>query len=300
MFPMSIVSIVPRSIVCSLMIVGCFCNLAQAEDMKITPDVVYGHKFGMALTLDVFQPTGDANGAGVLFMVSGGWFSHWAPPEKMQGFIKPLMDKGFTVFAVRHGSSPKYSLPEIVEDVRRSVRYVRLHAEKFDVDPKRLGVYGMSAGGHLSLLLGTASDHGDADSKDPVLRVSDRVRAVVAWVPPTDLRIMAWEAPESLPAYKNFPALDLSLDEAAKASPLVHVTPDDPPTLVMAGAKDDLVPIKHSEEIHDAFEAQNVPNRLIVFENSGHGFQKEDQRKAMREMATWFEKYLVEKQETKP
>jgi acetyl esterase/lipase len=267
-----------------------------AEEVKVRPDVVYGHKDGMALTLDLFQPGVDANGAGVLFLVSGGWFSHWAPPDKMQGFVKPLTDKGFTVFAVRHGSSPRYSLPEIVEDVRRSVRYVRLHAMEYGVDPNRLGVYGMSAGGHLSLLLGTASDNGDADSEDPVLRVSDRVRAVVAWVPPTDLRTMVWKSPESLPAYKNYPALDLPLDQAAKVSPLVHVTPDDPPSLVLSGAKDNLVPIKHSEEIRDAFEAQHVPNRLIVFENSGHGFQKEDQQKAMREMANWFEKHLLEKQ----
>jgi acetyl esterase/lipase len=276
------------------------CNLVQAEEVNITPDVVYGHKFGMALTLDAFQPADNANGTGVLFMVSGGWFSKWTPPESMLPITKPLTDKGFTVFTVRHGSSPKYSIPEIVEDVRRSVRFIRLNAERFDVDPDRLGVYGMSAGGHLSLMLGTASDEGDANSKDPVLQVSDRVSAVVAWVPPTDLRIAVWEAPESLPAYKNFPALDLSIDEAAKVSPLVHVTPDDPPTLVLSGAKDQLVPIKHSEDICDAFEKQNVTNKLIVFENAGHGFQKADMQKAMSEMVTWFEQHLIEKQETKP
>ena len=109
------------------------CTCANAREVNITPDVVYGHKFGMALTFDVFQPE-DANGAGVLFMVSGGWFSRWAPPETMQNFTKPLTDKGFTVFTVRHGSSPKYSIPEIVKDVRRSVRYIRFHADQFDVD----------------------------------------------------------------------------------------------------------------------------------------------------------------------
>ena len=268
--------------------------------VKITPDVVYGHKFGMALTLDVFQPEDHANGAGVLFMVSGGWFSRWAPAEKMEGFTRPLTDKGFTVFVVRHGSSPKYALPEIVQDVRRSVRFVRLHAKEYGVDPNRLGVYGMSAGGHLALLLGTASDQGDANSKDPVLRVNDRVQAVVAWVPPTDLRTLVWKAPESLPVYKNFPALDLPIDEAAKVSPLMHVTPDDPPTLVLSGAKDKLVPIQQSKKIRAAFEAKHVPNKLLVYENSGHGFQKEDRQKAMAEMVAWFEKYLNGKPKAKP
>ena len=233
-------------------------------------------------------------------MVSGGWFSRWTPPEKMQGFTQPLTDQGFTVFSVRHGSSPKFSIPEVVEDVRRSVRYIRLNAERFGVDPDRLGVYGMSAGGHLALMLGTASDNGDAESEDPVLRASDRVKAVVAMVPPTDLRIAVWDAPESLPAYKNFPALDLPIDEAAKYSPLLHVTPDDPPTLVVSGVKDKLVPIKHSEDIRDALEAQNVPNKLILFENSGHGFQPEDLKTTMSAMAAWFEKHLAAQEEAKP
>ena len=152
-------------------------RLYAEEDVRITPDVVYGHKHGMALTMDVFQPR-QGNGVGVLLMVSGGWFSKWSPPEKAMGMFKPLLDKGFTVFTVRHGSSPKYVIPEIVKDVRRSVRFVRLNAKDFHVDPERLGVCGFSAGGHLSLLLGTASDDGDPDSKDEVLRVSDRVAAV--------------------------------------------------------------------------------------------------------------------------
>jgi len=130
--------------------------------------------------------------------------------------------------------------------------------------------------------------------------VNDRVQAVVAWVPPTDLRTLVWKAPESLPVYKNFPALDLPIDEAAKVSPLVHVTPDDPPTLVLSGAKDKLVPIQQSKKIRAAFEAKHVPNKLLVYENSGHGFQKEDRQKAMAEMVAWFEKYLNGKPKAKP
>lgn len=269
-------------------------NRVHAQDLTITPDVVYGHKHGMALTFDVFQPVEDAKGVGVLFIVSGGWYSSWQPPEKMQGFTKPLTDKGFTVFAVRHGSSPKYALPEIVEDVRRSVRFIRLNAEQYGVDPERLGVYGGSAGGHLSLMLGTASDEGDAKASDPVLRVSDRVAAVVALVPPTDLRICVWESPESLPAYKGFPALDLPLSEAGKVSPLVHVSPDDPPTLVISGVQDKLVPIRHSHDIRKAFEEHHVINKLVLFEEAGHGFAGETFAKAMQELVAWFEKHLLQ------
>jgi acetyl esterase/lipase len=229
----------------------------------------------------------------VLFMVSGGWYSRWQPPEQAQAGFKPLTDKGFTVFAVRHGSSPKFSIPEAVEDVRRSVRFIRRNAERFAVDPKRLGVYGASAGGHLSLMLGTASDEGNADDKDPVLQTGDRVQAVVAWVAPTDLRVMVWAAPDHLPAYDRYPALDLDLEAAAGFSPLLHATSDDAPTLLVVGDQDELVPMKHSQQILTAFQKENVPSRLIVLEGAGHGFRGQDRDRAVSELVAWFEEYLV-------
>ena len=99
-------------------VLGAVSIVRAADDVKITPDVVYGHKHGMALTFDVYTPQSNANRAGVLFMVSGGWYSQWSPPEKTLPMFKPMLDAGFTVFAVRHGSSPKFGIPEAVEDVR--------------------------------------------------------------------------------------------------------------------------------------------------------------------------------------
>lgn len=277
-----------------LLLVISTSDRVAANDVKITPDVVYGHKFGLAMTLDVFQPRQDKNRAAVLFMVSGGWYSRWSEPDRSAVNFKPLTDKGFTVFAVRHGSSPRFSIPEAVEDVRRSVRFIRSEANQFGIDPNRIGVYGASAGGHLSLMLGTASDEGDSQARDPVLRFSDRVQAVVAWVAPTDLRIMVWDAPNHLPAYEKFPALELDVKTAAVHSPLVHVSPDDPPTLLIVGAKDELVPIQHSEQIHAAFNGQNVTSALIVLENATHGFRGDDRRRAINELVEWFETHLLD------
>jgi acetyl esterase/lipase len=267
-------------------------NSLHAE-VTISPDVVYGHKDGLAMTFDVFTPTENANGAAVLFMVSGGWYSSWAPPEQTQVLFVPLTSKGFTVFAVRHGSSPRFSIPDAVADVRRSVRFIRMNAERFKIDPNRIGVFGMSAGGHLSLMLGTASDEGQADAKDPVERISDRVNAVVAYVAPTDLRIMVKDAPDRLPAYARFPALDLDMKNAEADSPLVHVTADDAPTLLLAGDKDDLVPVAHSRNIQAAFEQAKVTSRLIEFAGAGHGFQGDDAKQATEAMVAWFETHLA-------
>lgn len=284
-----------RTLVLSLLFIIPSTAFGADPAVEITPDVVYGHKDGLAMTFDVFAPKKDANGAGILFMVSGGWYSNWAPPEQMRPFFEPLTNKGFTVFTVRHGSSPRYSIPEAVSDVRRSVRYIRLNADRFGVDPKRLGVYGMSAGGHLSLMLGTTADEGLPDDKDPVQKVSDRVQAVVAFVAPTDLTIMVKDAPNRLPAYANFPALNLDLPNAKLHSPLIQVTEDDAPTLLLAGAKDDLVPIDHSRKIRDAFGQRKVAHKLVEFENAGHGFGGEDLKKSVAEMVAWFETHLAKK-----
>ena len=277
---------------------ACVCmllssSMVSGQAVSITPDVVYSHKHGVALTFDVFEPTTSKNGAAVLFMVSGGWFSSWNPPEKAQGMFKPLTDKGFTVFAVRHGSSPKFTIPEIVEDVRLSVRYVRYHAKKFEIDPNRIGVYGLSAGGHLSLMLGTTSDTGDQSATDPVLATSDSVQAVCAWVAPTDLRIMSWSDPAHNPVYNRFPGLNMTQVEAAQMSPLVAASKDDAPTLLIAGDKDDLVPVSHSINMQKALDEKDVENKLFIVEGAGHGFQGDDMERAVDRMVNWFEEKLA-------
>src|SRR5689334_19039773 len=83
-----------------------------------TEDVVYGRKHGTALTMDVFTPKEKANGAAVVWIVSGGWFSSHEGINP--AFIADLLGRGFTVFAVVHGSQPKFTIPEIVADLNRA------------------------------------------------------------------------------------------------------------------------------------------------------------------------------------
>ena len=154
------------------------------------------------------------------------------------------------------------------------------------VDPDRLGVFGGSAGGHLSLMLGTTSDNGDSDSQDPVSRTPAKVAAVVAYFPPVDLRGLAGPS-------ERFPALDFDVDLAASISPILHVTADDPPSLLVHGDKDTLVPLSNSERIHAAFEAVDVVSHLIVLEGAGHGFRGDHGSQAAAALADWFDRYLV-------
>lgn len=268
---------------------------APQVQVDIVPDVVYGHKDGMALTFDVLKPRSNQNGAAVLFMVSGGWVSTYSPPQQSAVRFKNLLDKGFTVITVRHGSSPKYLIPDIVADVRRAVRYVRFNAKQWGIDPDRLGVFGGSAGGHLSLVLGTASDAGDPNAREEFLKVSDRVASVVAYFPPVDLRQLArgLNPSPSGGTLDRFPALNFEKEKAVDYSPIVHVSPDDPPTLLIHGDKDDLVPISNSKIIYEAFQKANVKTQFVTIERAGHGFRGDDATRAGELMVGWFEQTLV-------
>lgn len=274
--------------------VGCAASFARGEDSyEILPDEVYGHKAGLALTCDVVRPE-KPNGAAVLFMMSGGWFSGWIPPEVIIGNSAPegfkhfreLVDKGYTLVIVRHGSAPQFKVPEAVADVRRAVRFVRYNAEKYGIDPDRIGVCGGSAGGHLSLMLGTASDEGRKDGADDIDRISNRVAAVVAYFPPVDLR--EWVGPN-----KRFPALEFDPKLADSVSPVLHVTPDDAPTLLIHGDKDDLVKLDNSERIMKEFDEKKVPAELIVIEGAGHGFPGDQGKRASKALIEWFDKHLA-------
>jgi acetyl esterase/lipase len=253
----------------------------------VTADVVYGHKDGLALTYDVFRPesTGEGRGPCLILIVSGGWVSQWMPPEAMLPFTKPLLDRGYTVCAVRHGSSPKYQIPEIVDDVRKALVHVSEHAADLRIDPARIGIFGFSAGGHLSLMLGTTTNAAARGRDD-----KPRVAAVAAVFPPTDL------APYVEPAagyLERFPALKFPREQADSYSPLKQVSDDDAPTLLVHGDKDELVPLWHSERIRDALRASNVDADLLVIEGAAHGFDADGNRRMFEAMLDWFDKHLA-------
>ncbi len=273
-----------------------FTYVRAAEDPSIQPDVVYGHKDGLALTLDVIKPA-KPNGAGILWIQSGGWYSNWVEPQTWRTNAKHFLDRGYTVFIVRHGSAPKYAIPEVVEDVRRSVRFLHLRAKEFGVAPDRLGVLGGSAGGHLALLLATTADDGDPQAKDAVLRQSDRVAAAVALYPPTDISTWVTNPPEEI---KKIPALKppLTFDEkkAPDYSPLLKVTDRTAPILLIHGDKDQLVPLEHSTKMLSALQKAKVASKLVVIEGAGHGFNRQqNEERVLPAMLEWFEQHLAEK-----
>lgn len=284
-------------------------SLADGPAFDRKEDVIYGRKFGTALTMDVFTPKANAKGIGVIFVVSGGWFSaHEAIGPKL---ITPLVDRGYTVFAVVHGSQPKFTIPEIIQDMNRAVRFIRYHASDYHIDPDHIGIYGGSAGGHLSLMQGLAGDAGDPKAKDPVDRVSSRVQAVACFFPPTDFFNYGKEGENALgrgilAAFKapfDFHVLDdkthafvpitdaAEVDKIGRAiSPIQHASPDDPPTLILHGDADKLVPIQQADVLVQKLKDAHVEAKVTIKPGAGHGWA--DMDKDLTQFADWFDAHL--------
>jgi acetyl esterase/lipase len=275
-------------------------------------DVIYGRKFGTALTMDVFTPKEKANGAAVILVVSGGWFS--AHESINVSFAQVMLDRGYTVFAVVHGSQPKFTIPEALADLNRAVRYIRHRAADFKIDPERLGIMGGSAGGHLSLMQGMAGTPGDPEAKDPVERESSRIQAVACFFPPTDFlnygkpgenamgrgTLANYRAPFDFHEFdkvkKEFVPItdEARLEKIGKEiSPAYHVTSDDPPTMIVHGDADKLVPIQQAQLVIDKLEEVQVPHELVVRKDAAHGWK--DMIQDVGLFADWFDKHLKTK-----
>lgn len=175
-----------KNVIIAVVLLVTSSSLAAAQDVAFDrkEDVIYGRKDGLAMTMDVFTPKEKRNGAAIIVCISGGWFS--SHDAISPGFVQEFLNRGYTVFAVVHGSQPKYTNVEAVSDLNRAVRFIRAHAKDYGVNPQRFGITGASAGGHLSLMIGMAGSAGNPDSKDPVDRESSRVQAVACFFPPTD------------------------------------------------------------------------------------------------------------------
>ncbi len=276
------------------------------EPVRRTEDVVYGRKFGLALTMDVFQPA-KPNGCGLLFLVNGGWLSSKSTPGMVT--VRPedyrvFLERGYTMFAVVTSSQPEFTVADEIEDVLRAVRFVRTNAARFGVRPDRLGVMGASSGGHLTLSIATRGGPGKTDAADPVERESSAVQAAACFFPPTDFLNFGGPGVNGVGA-GPLAALQVAFGPLAltaqgreqlgrEISPINYVTDKLPPTLIIHGDHDDVVPLQQSESfVAKARSAGATDVELIVRAGKGHGwgdFWKSDED--ITAFADWFDRHL--------
>lgn len=270
---------------------------------RVERNVVYGMYSGVALLLDVYHPA-TPNGIGVVYIAGSAWHSsldYNAPPLKELPLVAaasgPLVQAGYTVFAINHRNAPRFRYPGPIEDAQRAVRFIRHHADRFGIHPDVIGAAGHSSGACLALLLGVLDGVGESGHTDLVERESAKVQAVASLAAPTDfINVPASFAQSSYLGVALFDRTDTSTPEYLiyhGASPVFHATADDAPTLLVHGDADPIVPFRNSELMTEALEAAGVTVRQVNIRGGGHfpPFPT-DEPNPFLETVRWFDEHL--------
>lgn len=229
------------------------------------------------------------NGIGILLLHRGGW--HSGDRSQLKGFGVLPGRRGYTCIASEYRLTGESLWPAQIEDVKCAVRYIRANAAELGVDPDRLVVSGNSAGGHLALMAGAAAA-GAFEGDGSNAGVSSAVSAVIAFYPPTGLDQREWGGMPALFG-KGAPPETMSA-----ASPLTCANASFPPTLLIQGNKDEIVPNSEVENMYDALNAAGVPVELHMFANQPHGFDADPKlgRMCADIMLSFLDRFILNRQ----
>lgn len=277
---------------CFAVILVCGCSLAcRAEEVPYTrtENIVYDVVEGVGLVLDVFEPKGEKTGAAVIDVLSGAWHSERAQfrDHLEGGLFNVYCKRGMTVFMVRPGSRTLFSADEMVKHIHTALGWIENHAADYGVDPKRLGITGFSAGGHLTLLTLTTTD------------ASKRLKAAGVFFPPTDFtdwggRPISFERVGDVLFRCGVEGKGEAeiLDRAKQLSPAHQVDAGDalPPTRIYHGDADERVPLQQSEVFIEKAKGLGAEIELIVEPGGGHPWPTIPEE--VEELAEWFAQRL--------
>ena len=249
-------------------------------NIAVEMDVVYAVVDGHELKLDIAVPRNLAAPAPAIMDIQGG---AWRQVLNTVEDAKFWAGYGFVGVSITHRTSDIAIFPAAVHDCKAAVRWLRANAEKYNIDPEKIGVTGFSSGGHLAALLGTSGGDPYLEGRVGNPGYSSRVQAVVDHFGPTDFMRMnerkyvasemdhfAPDSPESL--FLGGPLKERA-ELARLASPLTYVDSGDPPMLIAHGENDRLVPMEQSEILHEALKKAGVPVEFIRVKNADHMYR---------------------------
>jgi acetyl esterase/lipase len=246
---------------------------AEAKDdaTRVMRNIVYASPDGIPQKLDLYLPKNASKPLPVVMWVHGGG---WKNGSKKNCPGVWLTQHGYAVASIDYRLTDVGQWPAQIDDCRAAVRFLREHADEYHLDGSRIAAWGGSAGGHLVAVLGTL----DAPDDE---KTSSRVQAVIDWYGPTDLLTMPPNTPgpgkteEDLANSNGAKLLGGTVRDlpklAKQASAFYNVSKDDPPFLIMHGAKDPGVPLSQSQRLHDKLRAAGVPSKLVILPGAGHG-----------------------------
>lgn len=229
-------------------------------------DITYCTPDNSPQTMDIYIPDTGGPWPVLVYVHGGAWMRGDKAEPMMSLFARSMTAQGYLVASINYRLYPAGQFPAMIQDVKCAVRFLRANATEYNLDPNRVGAVGVSAGGHLVSLLGTTDTSVGWDVGE-YLDQSSRVQAVIAMAGVMDLS-------------RNFPNTDIEAMKrigfgefnVMEASPISHVTPDDPPFLLIHGDRDEVVPVEQSQVMYDRLIQENVPAQLVIVQNARHSF----------------------------
>jgi acetyl esterase/lipase len=179
---------------------------------------------------------------------------------------------GYAVASIDYRLTRTAPFPAQIEDCKAAVRWLRANAANYNLDADRIGVWGMSAGGHLAALLGTSGGVPELEGNGDNMQYSSRVQAVCDVAGPADLAALTNVGPKRMFAIESLLGGPLGKDKAkaVAASPVHYVSKDDPPFLIVHGEGDRVVPLEQSQRLYEELRKAGVNVTLKILPGVGH------------------------------
>jgi acetyl esterase/lipase len=266
---------------------------APAEEIVFEAGIEFAKPGGESLQLNLARPKTSSGKIPAILCIHGGGFRA-GKREGWDARCKLLAEQGYVAATVTYRLAPKHQFPAAVEDVKAGVRWLRANAEKYSIDPDRIGVIGDSAGGHLAQFLGVTGGVAQFEGDGGNPGVSSRVSCVVNYYGPSDLTKSygkSVDAAEVLPLWLGGDATKEHRRHIL-ASPLYWVTPSAAPTLLLQGTEDKYVNHEQAVWMAERLKAAEVEVEFVSLEGAGHGFKGADAEKAWKAALAFFEKHL--------
>ncbi len=265
--------------------------------VKVHKNLEYAKIDGQSLKLDLYLPKEMNNPPPLLVWIhGGGWIS--GTKKHVKRPVLKLVLEGYAIASIDYLLTNISSHPDQIHDCKGAIRWLRANAKTYGYDATRIGAGGGSAGGHLVLLLGLS--HGNKTLEGTIggnLDQSSTIQAMVDFYGPSDLTAL-WDQKQKLrERFENHPNPHPLLQSA---SPLTHLSNDDPPLLIFHGDQDPVVPVEQSKDLHKQYQQAHLQSTLHIFKGAGHGGKVFQSAIPSRMVKAFFDRYIKQIKTNEP
>jgi acetyl esterase/lipase len=265
------------------------------DEITIQEAVKFGTGGGRDLHCDVISPANPSNAPAVLVLYGGGW--RMGDRSRVREACLGLARRGFVAVAGEYRLTPESPWPAQIHDVKASIRWMRANADTLGINPEKIAAQGHSAGAHLALLAAGTPGKPEFEGDGGNAGVSSRLAAVVGVYPPTAFQHGEEKVSGSVPANALLGAAS-SVELAKALAPITYVSADFPPTFLLHGTADRVVPVSASLRMNEALTAAGAPVEMHIYPGLPHGFARMPSMldQLQGEIANFLDRHMVNPQ----